>query len=120
MKITARISRVTEQYKASDALVLPVEVQAAREAPTNRAWLKAADMPLSLKLPEGFMPSYCRNRRPGVLPTYRATPSEACNNVWPSPTVTHCLSGTNGNNSWKRQTPLKQCGLARCDHFSSK
>ena len=69
MKITARISRVTEQYKASDALVLPVEAHAARDAPTNRAWLKAADMPLSLKLPEGFMPSYCRNNLPGVLPT---------------------------------------------------
>ena len=69
MKITARIRRVAEQYKASEALVLPVDAQAARVAPTNRAWLKAADMPLSLKLPEGFMPSYCRNNRPGVLPT---------------------------------------------------
>ena len=46
--------------------MLPVEAQAARVAPTSRAWLKAADMPLSLKLPEGFIPSYCRNRRPGV------------------------------------------------------
>ena len=58
--MTARISCVTEQYRASEALVLPVEAQAARVAPTNRAWLKAADMPLSLKLPEGFIPSYCR------------------------------------------------------------
>ena len=30
-----------------------------------RACVKAAVMPLSLKLPEGFMPSYCRNSRPG-------------------------------------------------------
>ena len=30
MKITAFISRVTEQYRASEALVLPVEAQAAR------------------------------------------------------------------------------------------
>ena len=56
MKITACMICVTEEYRASEALVLPVEAQAARLAPTNRAWLKAADMPLSLKLPEGFMP----------------------------------------------------------------
>ena len=41
----------------------------ARRAPTIRAWVKAAVMPLSLKLPEGFMPSYCRNNRPGSRPT---------------------------------------------------
>ena len=35
MKITAFISRVTEQYRASEALVLPVEAQAARLAPTQ-------------------------------------------------------------------------------------
>ena len=56
MKMIARISPVAEQYTASDALVLPVEAQAARWAPTMRAWVKAAVMPLSLKLPEGFMP----------------------------------------------------------------
>ena len=60
MKITARMSCVTDEYRASEALVLPVEAQAAFFAPTSRAWLKAADMPLSLKLPDGFMPSYCR------------------------------------------------------------
>ena len=53
---------------ASDALVLPVEAQAARLAPINRACVKAADMPLSLKLPEGFIPSYCRYSRPGFKP----------------------------------------------------
>ena len=40
--------------------MLPVEAQAAFVAPTSRAWLNAADMPLSLKLPDGFIPSYCR------------------------------------------------------------
>ena len=59
---------MTEQYSASDALVLPVEAQAALVAPMHRAWVKAADMPLSLKLPEGFIPSYCRNNRPGFMP----------------------------------------------------
>jgi hypothetical protein len=33
MKITAFISLVTEQYKASEALVFPVDAQAARLAP---------------------------------------------------------------------------------------
>ena len=47
--------------------------QAARRAPTMRAWVNAAVMPLSLKLPEGFMPSYCRNSRPAFSPTYGAT-----------------------------------------------
>ena len=51
---------MTEQYRASEALVLPVEAQAARLAPIVRAWVNAADMPLSLKLPEGFIPSYCK------------------------------------------------------------
>ena len=71
--MTAFINRVTEQYKASDALVLPVEAQAARLAPIMRAWVNAADMPLSLKLPEGFIPSYCRNSRPRSRPTYLPT-----------------------------------------------
>lgn len=69
MKITARMICVTEEYKASEALVLPVEAQAAFFAPTNLAWLKAADMPLSLKLPDGFIPSYCRCKRSGFTPT---------------------------------------------------
>ena len=56
----AFINLVTAQYRASEALVLPVEAQAARLAPIMRACVKAADMPLSLKLPDGFMPSYCR------------------------------------------------------------
>ena len=77
MKMTAFISRVTAQYIASEALVLPVEAQAARWAPIIRACVNAADMPLSLKLPEGFMPSYCRYRWPGFTSTYRATAS-AC------------------------------------------
>ena len=67
--MTAFISRVTAQYMANEALVLPVEAQAARRAPIMRACVNAADMPLSLKLPDGFIPSYCRNRRPGFTST---------------------------------------------------
>ena len=96
MKITALISRVTEQYKASEALVLPVEAQAARLAPIMRAWVKAADMPLSLKLPEGFMPSYCRNSVPGSSPTYSADAVGRCSSVCPSPIVTTISAGANG------------------------
>src|SRR3990167_5081608 len=113
------MSRVTQQYKASDALVLPVEAQAARTAPIERACVKAADMPLSLKLPEGFIPSYCKNNRPGLTPTYFATPSEACSRVWPSPTVTHCSMGAKGKRRWNRHTPLKQYGSSRRAHAAS-
>ena len=77
MKITAFMRRVTAQYIASEALVLPVEAHAARCAPHMRACVNAADMPLSLKLPDGFMPSYCKYRRPGLTSTKRATAS-AC------------------------------------------
>ena len=107
MKITAFISRVTAQYKASEALVLPVEAQAARLAPIMWACVNAADMPLSLKLPEGFIPSYCSNSRPGSRPTYLATPAEGCSSVWPSPIGDHLLGGANGNSSWNRHTPLE-------------
>ena len=69
--------------------MLPVEAHAARLAPIARAWVKAADIPLSLKLPDGFIPSYWRNSRPGWRPTYFATPSAACRRVCPSPMVTH-------------------------------
>ena len=51
------------------ALVLPVEAHAARRAPTRPACVNAAVMPLSLKLPDGFIPSYCRYSRPGRMPT---------------------------------------------------
>ena len=69
MKIIARISCVTAQYIASDALVLPVEAHAARLAPTMCAWVKAAHIPLSLKEPDGFIPSYCKYNWPGLNPT---------------------------------------------------
>ena len=69
MKMTAFISPVAEQKTASEALVLPVLAQAARRAPIMRAWVNAAVMPLSLKLPDGFSPSYCRNSRPAFRPT---------------------------------------------------
>ena len=52
----ACISLLTPQYRASDALVLPVDAQAARRAPIVWACVNAAVMPLSLKLPDGFMP----------------------------------------------------------------
>jgi hypothetical protein len=81
MKISAFIRRVTEQYKASEALVLPVDAQAACLAPIVRACVNAADMPLSLKLPEGFRPSYCKNSRPASMPTYLATASADCSSV---------------------------------------
>ena len=110
MKITAFINFVTAQYKASEALVLPVEAQAARTAPIVRAWVKAADMPLSLKLPEGFIPSYCKNSRPAFRPMYLATPAEGASSVCPSPTVTTCSGLAKGSSSWNRQTPLKQSG----------
>ena len=45
---------------------------------------------------------------------------EECSSVCPSPTVTHCSTGTNGSSSWNRHTPLKQCGSLRRAHFSSK
>src|SRR5688572_9716740 len=75
MKMTAFISRVTEQYIASEALVLPVDAQAARLAPVARAWVNAALMPLSLKLPEGFIPSYCKCSGPFFMPWYLPTTS---------------------------------------------
>jgi len=111
---------VTEQYSASEALVLPVEAQAARLAPTVRAWVNAAVMPLSLKLPEGFMPSYCKNNWPGCTPTYLATDCEECSRVWPSPIVAIISGGANGNSSRNRHTPLKHSGSSRRAHFSSK
>ena len=51
------------------ALVFPVLAHAARRAPTVRAWVNAAVIPLSLKLPLGFIPSYWRNKWPGFSPT---------------------------------------------------
>ena len=70
MKTTPCIS-ASEANSARLALVLPVEAQATRRAPTMRAWVKAAVMPLSLKLPLGFSPSYCSSRLPGFMPICR-------------------------------------------------
>ena len=47
---------------------MPVEAQAAVVAPVMRAWVAAAVMPLSLKLPDGLSPSYCSRRPPGFRP----------------------------------------------------
>ena len=85
------ISWDTAQYIANEALVLPVDAQAAFVAPIVRACVNAADMPLSLKLPEGFIPSYCRKSWPSRRSTNCATRSACCRSVWPSPTVTTCF-----------------------------
>ena len=77
-------------------------------------------MPLSLKLPEGFMPSYCKCSRSGLTPRNGRPPATTCSSVCPSPTVTHCSTGINGSRLWKRHTPLKQCGSLRRAHLSSK
>src|SRR5262245_66524540 len=74
-------------------------------------------MPLSLKLPEGFMPSYCRYKFLGCTPTYRAAPSDECRSVCPSPIVTILFGGAYGRNSENRHTPLKQSGSCRRDQF---
>ena len=60
--ISARLANI-----ARLALVLPVEAHATCFAPTIRACVNAAVMPLSLKLPLGFSPSYCSSRLPGCM-----------------------------------------------------
>ena len=55
---------VSEAYIASDALVFPVEAHATFVAPTIRACVYAAVIPLSLNDPDGLNPSYCRYSRP--------------------------------------------------------
>ena len=103
---------------ASDALVLPVEAQAARLAPIVWACVKAAVMPLSLKLPEGFIPSYCRYSLPALHADVLGDAVGACcSSVCPSPMVTILFGGANGSSSWNRQTPLKQSGSWRRDHL---
>ena len=67
--IALKPKSVAEQKTASDAEVFPVLAQATRRAPTILACVKAAVMPLSLKLPEGFIPSYCSSRLPSSRPT---------------------------------------------------
>ncbi len=67
--MTACMSLLTQQYRAREALVLPVDAHAARFAPMVCACVNAAVMPLSLKLPEGFMPSYSSSSLPGRMPT---------------------------------------------------
>ncbi len=53
---TTRNRPVVLAKTASEALVLPVDAQAAVLAPTIRACVAAAVMPLSLKLPGGIQP----------------------------------------------------------------
>jgi hypothetical protein len=104
---------------ASEALVLPVLAHAARRAPTRRAWANAAVIPLSLKLPDGFIPSYWRNSRPGLIPTYLPTVSARWLSVCPSPMVRMRSSWANGNSSRNRQTPLNSSGSVRRAHLAS-
>ena len=87
MKTTPCIS-ASDANRARLALVLPVDAQATRLAPTIRAWVKAAVIPLSLKLPLGLSPSYCSSRFPGFIPICRASRSACCRIVRPSPMVT--------------------------------
>ena len=84
-----------------------------------RAWVNAAVMPLSLKLPEGFIPSYWSRKRPGAIPTYWPTLSAACSSVCPSPIVTIISRGAKGSSSRNRQTPEKFSGSSRSDHLAS-
>ena len=90
--------------------MLPVLAQAARRAPTMRACVNAAVMPLSLKLPDGFIPSYCRQSVPGFMPTYCGHGVGRWQSVCPSPIVMMRSSGANGNSSRNRQTPEKSSG----------
>src|SRR4051812_19215285 len=120
MKMTALMRLVAEQKTARLALVLPVLAQAARRAFTMRAWVNAAVMPLSLKLPDGFMPSYCRNNRPGLTPTNGATTSARWRIVWPSPMVMTFSGGAKGSNSRKRQPREKHGGSVGRDHLAWK
>ena len=117
--MTAFISRVAAQYMASDALVLPVEAQAARLAPIARACVNAAVMPLSLKLPEGFMPFVLQVQPAGFEADVLADARRlCCRSVCPSPIVTTESGVANGSSSWKRQMPLKRSGsLRRRPHF---
>ena len=94
--------------------------QATRRALTIRAWVNAAVMPLSLKLPEGFIPSYWSFRQPGFMPTCRPTLSAVWSRVCPSPMVTTISGGANGSSSRNRQTPEKLSGSSRSAHFASK
>ena len=77
---------------ASEALVLPVEAHATFFAPTIRACVNAAVMPLSLKLPLGFSPSYCSSSFPSVIPNCLPSRSACWSTVRPSPMVTICSS----------------------------
>jgi hypothetical protein len=102
--------------------VLPVDAQAARFAPIMWACVKAADMPLSLKLPEGFIPSYCKSLRAagqaGVLGDVRRVLQERLPFADGDDAVIRLGEGqaTGG----KRQTPLKSSRSKRRDHLCSK
>ena len=78
---------------ASEALVLPVEAQATRWAPTMRAWVKAAVMPLSLKLPRWDSAPRIAADLPRLHAELLGQQSAFCRTVRPSPMVTMSSSG---------------------------
>ena len=76
------MSFVTEQYSAATRWCCRSSA-GVRLAPTNRAWLKAADIPLSLKLPEGFI-LVLRNSLPRRDRHTGLAASAGCSSVWPA------------------------------------
>ena len=92
MKITAFISRVTEQYRASEALVLPVEAQAARLAPIDAGVGEGGRHAVVFEAARGIHPLVLQiTAGRAATPTYLATPVEGCSSVCPSPIVTILL-----------------------------
>src|SRR5436309_218525 len=79
-------------------------------------------MPLSLKLPEGFMPSYCSRRPPGSMPTYLPTASAG-------PTLTAASprrqaekppsTAVPAGRSW-RQEPLRSSAAAEAHRLKGR
>ena len=56
------LKRVEKALAKADLLFVSVRRRAPKVSQMKaiRAWVKAAAIPLSLKLPEGFIPSYCK------------------------------------------------------------
>ena len=95
-------------YAATEADVLPVEAQHTQEKPSAFAMLMAAEIPVSLKEPLGFMP-WCLANRFGSL-SNRAAFFSWIKGVLPSPMVTMFPRSTCGSSSLKRHTPLAFSG----------
>ena len=92
--------------------------QATRFAPTIRAWVNAAVMPLSLKLPEGFMPSYWSSKLPCGHADVLADLVGLLEQGLPLADGDHHGSGgAKGKRSRNRQTPEKLSGSRRLAHL---